>query len=591
MMRGGQQSPEVCRPTRVEMPPALASPQSVDAGMVLALIPAQLQGQSEVAEDLAFLKAICGDRSMQSLLKVHENLKNYLKTSPMPVVQSGSSLMQDLLEELQIAQTNGESRELLELLAKPHVQALLTTHDTVARKDFLPTLPPLPNNFEDVDEETVKIVHLVKNKEPLGATIKRHDVSGAIVIARIMRGGAADRSGLIHMGDELKEVNGVRVDHKEPEEVIQILAQSQNALTFKIIPALKEDISPRETKLFLHALFDYQPSEDPAIPCREAGLAFSRGDVLQVVSQDDVAWWQARHTGGSLVRAGLIPSKLYMERRLASKHTISPLTPQKKNKSRLSGLRRSFRQSLRNRRVLKSMFDIKRSGDYETPEPPTYEEVIQYQRMPPDPFRLVVLVGPPGVGIGELKRKLVASNPEHYEGTVPTTTRQKKSQEEEGKEYHFVTRHVFDTDLQNNRLVEHGEYKGNLYGTTVDSIRAVMIAGKVCVLDAIPQAIKAVRTSEFKPYVVFVKPSGMEKQRDTRTLAPNDDGKDARQTFVDEELQEMISAAEHMGAQYGYLFDLVLVNDQIDTTFQELQRALHRLEHEPAWVPLSWVLS
>uniref|UniRef100_UPI00358E31A7 MAGUK p55 subfamily member 7-like n=1 Tax=Myxine glutinosa TaxID=7769 RepID=UPI00358E31A7 len=145
-------------------------------------------------------------------------------------------------------------------------------------------------------------------------------------------------TGLIHMGDELKEVNGVRVDHKEPEEVIQILAQSQNALTFKIIPALKEEISPRETKLFLHALFDYQPSEDPAIPCREAGLAFSRGDVLQVVSQDDVAWWQARHTGGNLVRAGLIPSKLYMERRLAIKYTTSPLPSQKKNKSRLCKL-------------------------------------------------------------------------------------------------------------------------------------------------------------------------------------------------------------------------------------------------------------
>ena len=44
------------------------------------------------------------------------------------------------------------------------------------------------------------------------------------------------------------------------------------------------------------------------------------------------------------------------------------------------------------------------------------------------------------------------------------------------------------------RLVEHGEYKGNLYGTTVDSIRAVMIAGKVCVLDAIPQVGKDVIT-------------------------------------------------------------------------------------------------
>ncbi|NWW86588.1 MPP7 protein, partial [Rhynochetos jubatus] len=58
---------------------------------------------------------------------------------------------------------------------------------------------------------------------PKGATIKRDEHSGAIVVARIMRGGAADRSGLIHVGDELREVNGIPVDDKKPEEIIQIL--------------------------------------------------------------------------------------------------------------------------------------------------------------------------------------------------------------------------------------------------------------------------------------------------------------------------------------------------------------------------------
>lgn len=45
-------------------------------------------------------------------------------------------------------------------------------HDTVAQKNFDPVLPPLPDNIdEDFDEESVKIVRLVKNKEPLvGAT-------------------------------------------------------------------------------------------------------------------------------------------------------------------------------------------------------------------------------------------------------------------------------------------------------------------------------------------------------------------------------------------------------------------------------------
>lgn len=44
----------------------------------------------------------------------------------------------------------------------------MSVHDTVAQKNFDPVLPPLPDDFEDeLDEDSVKIVRLVKNKEPL----------------------------------------------------------------------------------------------------------------------------------------------------------------------------------------------------------------------------------------------------------------------------------------------------------------------------------------------------------------------------------------------------------------------------------------
>ncbi|GCB75797.1 hypothetical protein scyTo_0016474 [Scyliorhinus torazame] len=132
-------------------------------------------------------------------------------------------------------------------LSTGYLQALLSVHDTVAMKNYDPVLPPMPDDLDD-DEDSVKIIRLVKNKEPLGATIRRDESTGAIVVARIMHGGAADRSGLIHIGDELKEVNGIVVDDKRPEEIIQILAQSQGAITFKIIPGIKEETPTKESK-------------------------------------------------------------------------------------------------------------------------------------------------------------------------------------------------------------------------------------------------------------------------------------------------------------------------------------------------------
>ncbi|KAG7248275.1 hypothetical protein CRUP_024381, partial [Coryphaenoides rupestris] len=61
-----------------------------------------------------------------------------------------------------------DERELLHLLNTPHLKAVLSAHDTVAQKNFDPVLPPLPEDLEeDLEEESVKIVRLVKNKEPL----------------------------------------------------------------------------------------------------------------------------------------------------------------------------------------------------------------------------------------------------------------------------------------------------------------------------------------------------------------------------------------------------------------------------------------
>lgn len=37
------------------------------------------------------------------------------------------------------------------------------------------------------------------------------------------------------------------------------------------------------------------------------------------------------------------------------------------------------------------------------------------------------------------------------------------------------------------RMLEYGEYKGHLYGTSVDAVQAVLDEGKICVMDLEPQ--------------------------------------------------------------------------------------------------------
>ncbi|XP_041732630.1 MAGUK p55 subfamily member 3 isoform X3 [Coregonus clupeaformis] len=554
----------------------------------LALLTSQLHPDAKHKEDLVFLKDVFSEKSLGYLMKIHEKLRQYERQSPIPVLHSASCLAEDLAEEIQNGPMEGDERELLLLLSAPHLKAILAAHDTVAQKNFDPVLPPLPDEVDDeLQEESVKIVRLVKNKEPLGATIRRDEVTGAVIVARIMRGGSADRSGLVHVGDELREVNGNLIIHKRPDEISQILSQSQGSITLKIIPAIAEEDRLKESKVYLRALFGYTPFEDKATPCQEAGLPFKRGDILQVVSQDDATWWQAKRVGDSNLRAALIPSTQFQERRLKYRikmgtyqAPVSPKTPTYDPAER-AGLRRSFRLSRKDRQGS--------PGEPRTPDSAPldfliYEEVTRYQPRPSERPRLVVLIGSLGARINELKQKVIAENPCHFGVAVPHTTRAKKSHEREGVEYNFITKQAFEADIQSNIFIEYGEYKDNFYGTSLEAIRSVLDRNKMCLVDVQPEALKILWTAEFKPYVIFVKPriheSHCKRHGSSSSLSVG---------ITEEDLQEMRQSAELMDERYGHLVDRVLVKEDLASACVELRDILQRVETEVHWVPICWV--
>uniref|UniRef100_A0A8C9Y935 MAGUK p55 scaffold protein 3 n=1 Tax=Sander lucioperca TaxID=283035 RepID=A0A8C9Y935_SANLU len=543
---------------------------SVGLHETLALLTSQLRPDANHKEDMVFLKDVFSERSLGYLMKIHEKLRQYERQSPTPVLHSASSLAEDVAEELQSGPMSTEEKELLHLLTSPHLKAVLLVHDTVAQKNFDPVLPPLPDDFEDeLEEESVKIVRLVKNKEPLGATIRRDEATGVVMVARIMRGGAADRSGLVHVGDELREVNGVSVIHKRPDEISQLLSQSQGSITLKIIPAIKEEDRLKDSKVYMRALFDYIPLEDKATPCQEAGLPFKRGDILQVVTQDDHTWWQAKRVGDSNLRAGLIPSKQFQERWQGDPcQTLQ------------SGLRRSFRLSRKDRQGPSGEGSDPGDSDFLT-----YEEVTRYQQRPNERPRLVVLIGSLGARINELKQRVIAENTHRFAVAVPHTTRPKKSHEKEGVEYHFVTKQQFDADALNNKFIEHGEYKENQYGTSIEAIRSVQAKNKMCVVDVQPEALKRLRTAEFKPYVIFVKPRVPESRR-RRSAATSPGGGEHGRITVSPKFSR---SAIQIDQQYGHLVDRVLIKEDSASACAELRGILERLERESFWVPISWV--
>lgn len=61
-------------------------------------------------------------------------------------------------------------------------------------------------------------------------------------------------------------------------------------------------------------MVDYNPHQDPGIPCVDAGMAFRKGNLLEIVDQTDALWWQAKKLPCSLTCAGLVPSACMFKR-------------------------------------------------------------------------------------------------------------------------------------------------------------------------------------------------------------------------------------------------------------------------------------
>uniref|UniRef100_A0A8C2Z2F0 MAGUK p55 scaffold protein 4 n=1 Tax=Cyclopterus lumpus TaxID=8103 RepID=A0A8C2Z2F0_CYCLU len=514
---------------------------------------------------------------LQSLLKIYEGLQRYLRDSPPPALDYASGLSLQVTFQI----------------------ALLSAHDTVAQKVYEPVLPPMPDDLPD-DEEATRIVCLVKNKQPLGATIKRNEISGEIFIARVIHGGLADRSGLLHAGDRIIEVNGFPVDGLEPEQVIQVQARSQGTIMFKVIPITERPVH-NQTMLYVRAMVDYSPQQDPAIPCADAGMSFRKGEVLEVVDQMDALWWQAKKLPSNTACAGLVPSSNLLKRKQREFWWSQPYHPhacedmmaidEKCLEICLSaGFRRSLRLCRRRSHSTTQPFCHTRcpnscSSTLNSP----YEEVVRYQRHPQDAQRLITLLGPCGVGVNELRRRLIEMNPNIFQGAVPHTTRAPKGYEESGREYYFTSREMFDNMVYNNRFLDYGEYKGNLYGTSIESVRGVLNSGKICIMDIDPNAIQAVRNHELRAYIVYVKPPSQERLKETRRDSFITTSCYVNRPFKDEDFQEMEEAARKIESHFSQFFDNVIVNDELQDSCIQLLTAVRKSQDEPQWVPVSWI--
>lgn len=527
---------------------------------------------NQSAQDLDVLSQLLQSADFRKALSIHNAVAFYMKrpSPPFPRCGNAQQIAQDVRNHLNTSHQK-EGHELRSLLGGSDFQAMLFVHDAVAQRE-MSTEATLAGEWtkrlSQHGEETVRVVRIDKARDvPLGATVRNDGES--VVISRVVRGGAAEKSGLLHEGDEILEINNIPMRGKDVNEVFDLLAEMHGVLTFVIIPTrFHKATQPKETVVHMKALFDYDPLDDPYIPCRELGLSFQKGDVLHIMSQEDPNWWQAFREGEEVNQplAGLVPGKSFQQQREVMKQTVEEDDNMEK-----SG---KLWCAKKNKKKRKKLYEM------DADEILTYEEMALYHQ-PANRKRPIVLIGPPNCGRNELRTRLMESDADRFAAATPHTTRGMRDNEVDGRDYHFVSRQAFEADIGVHKFIEHGEFEKNLYGTSIDSVRQVINSGKICVLNLHTQSLKLLKNSDLKPYIIFVAPPSQERLRAMMA-------KESKNPKP-EELREVIEKAREMEQGYGHYFDGIIVNADLDKAHQELLRHVNKLDTEPQWVPSSWL--
>ncbi|XP_067943934.1 disks large homolog 4-like isoform X2 [Watersipora subatra] len=447
------------------------------------------------------------------------------------------------------------------------------------------------HDFPPADSDSAgepRLVVLRRGSGGFGFNIVGGENGQGIFVSFILAGGPADLGGELKTGDQILSVNSVDVTQATHEESANILKHSGETVdllvqyrpeeyhdfgdrVLELSMANKKSSSLTTTQmrtLHVRALFDYDPTKDSGLP--SIGLAFKYGDILHVTNASDDEWWQGRVLipAGNYDTSGIIPSKQRVER---------------KERSRLKKVLFSGKKDgqpgdeKRKKGIFSKKLSVKKNKDSSSEElfeDRSEEPILSYETVVEEDLNYTR----PIIVLGHLKDKvnddLISESPERFGSCVPHTTRERRENEIDKRDYHFVaSREEMENDISLHKFIEAGQYNGNLYGTSVSSVREVAESGKHCILDVSANAIKRLQVANLFPIAIFIRPKDVDQIREVN--------KRLTEAQVNQEYQKMLK----MEADFSEYFTAVVEGDTIKDVYARCTEVIAEQSGPKIWVP------
>ncbi|XP_053895059.1 disks large homolog 3 isoform X6 [Malaclemys terrapin pileata] len=458
---------------------------------------------------------------------------------------------------------------------------------------------PIPRHMigeEDFTREPRKII-LHKGSTGLGFNIVGGEDGEGIFVSFILAGGPADLSGELRRGDRILSVNGANLRNATHEQAAAALKRAGQTVTI-IAQYRPEEYSRFESKihdlreqmmnssmssgsgslrtsekrsLYVRALFDYDRTRDSCLPSQ--GLSFSYGDILHVINASDDEWWQARLVTphGESEQIGVIPSKKRVEKKERARlktvkfHARTGMIESNRD---FPGLSDDYYGAKNLKGVTSNTSDSESSSKGQEDTILSYEPVTRQEIHYARP---VIILGPMKDRVND---DLISEFPHKFGSCVPHTTRPRRENEVDGQDYHFVvSREQMEKDIQDNKFIEAGQFNDNLYGTSIQSVRAVAERGKHCILDVSGNAIKRLQQAQLYPIAIFIKPKSIEALMEMNR----------RQTY--EQANKVFDKAMKLEQEFGEYFTAIVQGDSLEEIYNKIKQIIEDQSGHYIWVP------
>lgn len=190
--------------------------------------------------------------------------------------------------------------------------------------------------------------------------------------------------------------------------------------------------------------------------------------------------------------------------------------------------------------------------------------------------QLFVISGPSGTGKSSVVQHLVRTLPDMV-FSISYTTRPPRAGEQDGREYHFLTRTAFEQKLARDEFLEHAQVFGEYYGTNRRTLEEAERREKDVVLDIDVEGTRQVKSRlPTAVAVLLLPPSKQELEQRLR----------GRALDTPEGMRQRLERARHEIENYA-IYDYLVVNRVLADTCAQVEAIVRAVRSQRDRIPSS----